>query len=80
MYNHVANYNNYVQRGIKQIEVQKSNKQMHKQKALNHDTNEGISDMAALKEQAVETEITLLGRLFHKLHDDTKMSIVKWWF
>ena len=50
-------------------------------KARVHDTlNEGKSDMAALKEWAEEREITLLGRLFQSLHDDTKMSIEKQWF
>ena len=47
---------------------------MHKLKAQDHDINIGKSDIAVLKERAVyvERKITLLGRSFHKLHEDVK--------
>ena len=74
----MANTSLYLTNGVKEEKQQELREQsiqcihnrvlMPKQKALDHNINEGKSDMVALKEWALERKITLLGRLFHKLH------------
>ena len=56
--------------------MQQNKNKMHEWKAHDHDIFVGrVIYIVHVAEWAEEREITLLGKPFHKLHDDTKRAL-----